>query len=72
MLKLVQIKVEMAGHRTASMCLWGELLCQGKELYLICWLCLFITQEWAEREELPPCEVFAGAAGKTALIVMEL
>lgn len=35
-------------------------------------LALFITQEWAEREELPPCEIFAGAAGKTALIVMEL
>lgn len=35
-------------------------------------LALFITQEWAEREELPPCEIFAGAADKTALIVMEL
>lgn len=35
-------------------------------------LALFITQEWAEREELPPCEIFTGAADKTALIVMEL
>lgn len=32
-------------------------------------LALFITQEWAEREELLPCEIFAGAADKTALIV---
>lgn len=35
-------------------------------------LALFITQERAEREELPPSEIFAEAADKTALIVMEL
>lgn len=35
-------------------------------------LALFITQEWAEREELPPCEISTGATGKTASIVMEL
>lgn len=33
---------------------------------------LFITRDQAESEELPPCEIFAEAADKTALIVMEL
>lgn len=34
------VKVERAAHRSASVCQWGELLSQGKELYPICWLCL--------------------------------
>lgn len=39
-LRCFGIKVERAAHRSASVCQWGELLSQGKELYPICWFCL--------------------------------
>lgn len=52
-------------------CACGE-GCYPKERSCIRYVGSVYTQERAEREELPPSEIFAEAADKTALIVMEL